>query len=74
MLGDLVDLETRPDLGLAEVVAGAPAQTRLDRKYVVPLAVAQEVISRLPSTWGVLALPPAPGGDPVRRTTHYRST
>ena len=74
MLADLLDLESRHDLSLADVVAGAPALTRLDRKYVVPVAVVQEVISRLPSCWGVLALPPVPGGDPVRRTTHYRST
>lgn len=74
MLADLLDLGSRRDVGLAEVVAGAPALTRLDRKYVVPVAVAQEVIARLPAAWGVLALPPVPGGDPVRRTTHYRST
>ncbi|MCW2817497.1 MAG: hypothetical protein JWR42_284, partial [Marmoricola sp.] len=38
---------------------------------------AQEVIARLPSSWGVLALPPVPGDPtvrPVRHTTHYRST
>ena len=74
MLADLLDLGSRRDVGLAEVVAAAPALTRLDRKYVVPVAVAQEVIARLPSAWGVLALPPVPGGDLVRRTTHYRST
>ncbi|MCW2867183.1 MAG: hypothetical protein JWR20_1371 [Marmoricola sp.] len=74
MLADLLDLGVRRDLGLAEVVAGAPALTRVDRKYLVPLAVVEEVVSRLPPAWGVLALPPVPGGDPVRRTTHYRST
>ena len=74
MLADVLDLTSRRDVGLAEVLAGAPALTRVDRKYLVPLDAVQQVLDRLGPAWAVLALPPVPGGDPVRRTTHYRST
>ena len=67
MLADLLDLGGRRTVGLAEVVASAPAMTRLDRKYLVPLAVAQDMLASLYPAWGVLDV-----GS--RRTTHYRST
>lgn len=77
MLADLLDLDDRRALPLHEVVAAAPAMTRVDRKYLVPVAVAREVVARLDPAWGVLTLPggPTDGGLAAgRRTTHYRST
>lgn len=82
MLADLLDLDDRRALPLHDVVAAAPAMTRVDRKYLVPVTLAREVLARLDPAWGVLTLPggPADGitaGDGLaggRRTTHYRST
>lgn len=67
MLAELLDLGDRRRVTLAEVVATAPAMTRLDRKYLVPLPVVQEMLGSLYPAWGVLDV-----AD--RRTTHYRST
>ncbi len=61
MLADVLDLTSRRDVGLAEVLAGAPALTRVDRKYLVPLDAVQQVLDRLGPAWAVLALPPVPG-------------
>jgi hypothetical protein len=62
---------------LDEVVGAAPALTRLDRKYLVPVAVAQDMLARLYPSWGVLVLPGQTArldAEASRRTTHYRST
>ena len=67
MLGELLDPGTRNTLSLAEILAEAPALTRIDRKYVVPVDLAQEMLASLYPAWGVLSLD-------GRRTTHYRST
>ena len=81
MLADLLDLDDRRALPLHEVLTAAPAMTRVDRKYLVPVIVARDVLAGLDPAWGVLTLPggPADGrGDGGlaggRRTTHYRST
>ena len=66
MLADFLDVSLRRHLGLAEVVLAAPAMTRVDRKYLVPLPVAQEMLASLDPSWGVLSI----GG---RSTTTYRS-
>lgn len=57
----------RPTVGLEEVLAGAAALTRFDRKYVVPRSAAAALLEGLDDSWRVLAV----GG---RRSTHYRST
>ena len=72
MLADLLVLDDRRALPLHDVVAAAPAMTRVDRKYLVPVTVAREVLARLDPAWGVLTLPGPTAG--VRRSTHYRST
>jgi hypothetical protein len=62
-----LDLSARRPISLAEVLAEAPATVRVDRKYLVPVAVAQEFVSSLPDEYRVLEV----GG---RRWTSYRST
>ena len=44
---DLPVLADLPPVGLAELVDRAALQTRVDRKYVLPVAVADEVLGRL---------------------------
>ena len=57
----------RPSIGLAEVMAGAPALTRVDRKYVLPHATVAALLTGLDDDWRVLAVD-------GRRATHYSST
>ena len=66
MLADLLDVTARRHLTLAEVVLAAPAMTRVDRKYLLPLPVAQDLLASLHPSWGVL-------GIAGRSTTTYRS-
>ena len=66
MLADQLVADLRP-LSLATLLEEAPAMTRVDRKYVVPLAAAQALLDQLGPEWGRLAID-------GRRTTHYRST
>lgn len=67
MLGELLDSGARHQLALPEVIASAPALMRVDRKYIVPVPVAQRMLDELHPSWGLLIV----GG---RTTTHYRST
>lgn len=62
-----LDLGRRRSVSLAEVLAEAPATVRVDRKYIVPLAAAQEFVSGLPEEYRVLELD-------GRRWTSYHST
>ena len=66
MLADLLEIDRTP-LSLQSVVEQAPAQTRVDRKYVVPLESAQALVDRLGPEWGALSIA-------GRATTRYRST
>ena len=66
MLAELLEHDRTP-LSLASVVEQAPALTRVDRKYVVPLETAQSLVDRLGIRWGALSID-------GRGTTHYRST
>jgi hypothetical protein len=60
-------LDSRAPISLAEVLALAPATVRVDRKYLVPLAVAQELVDVLPAEFLALEID-------GRRWTSYRST
>jgi hypothetical protein len=60
-------LGDRAALTLAEVVEEAARLTRVDRKYLVPVGVAQDLLDRLPSAYRVLSIG-------RRVTTTYRST
>lgn len=62
-----LDLGPRRGVSLAEVLAEAPATVRVDRKYIVPLAEAQEFVSGLPEEYRVLEVD-------GRRWTSYHST
>jgi hypothetical protein len=66
-VADLRGLETLPLITLHEVLAAAAATTRVDRKYLVPVACCQEFLARLPASLRLLSI-----GD--RLTTSYRST
>ncbi|QNN51473.1 VTC domain-containing protein [Nocardioides mesophilus] len=48
-MAEPIDLSQLTPVSLAEVVAEAAALTRVDRKYVVPVEVAQQVVDRLGS-------------------------
>jgi hypothetical protein len=62
-----IDLSRRPTITLDEVLAQAPATVRVDRKYLVPRAVAQEFVDTLPAEFRVLEID-------GRRSTGYHST
>lgn len=64
---ELAALADRPTVTLAEVLAAAPATTRVDRKYLVPRGVAEAFIAALPESLRVLTID-------GRQTTSYRST
>jgi len=66
MLADLAPRD-RDVVGLATVVAGAPALTRVDRKYLVAEDVARRLLSDLHDSWAVLVID-------GRRTSSYAST
>lgn len=63
----LRDLAGLPRIGLAEVLAVAPATTRVDRKYLVTAEVASALIDALPGALRLLSID-------GRLTTSYRST
>jgi hypothetical protein len=67
MLADALPLADRATVPLAEVLADAPAMTRVDRKYFVSLDDAAVLLEALPDGWRTLDVA-------GRRTTHYRST
>ena len=62
-----LDLAALRPLSLEEVTAAAPALTRVDRKYVVPLDAAQQLVAALSAEMGVLEVA-------GRRTTSYLTT
>ena len=64
---DLEGLESLPLISLPEVLASAPATTRVDRKYLVPLERAELFLARLPASVHLLSID-------SRLTTSYRST
>lgn len=62
-----LELGRRAPVGLAEVLAEAPATVRVDRKYIVPLGAAQEFVDGLPEEYRALEID-------GRRWTSYHST
>lgn len=64
---DVSGLGTLPRIGLPEVLAGAAATTRVDRKYLVGAAGVQVFLGRLPDSLRLLSID-------GRLTTTYRST
>jgi len=62
-----LDLSGRLPVTLGEVLAEAPAVVRVDRKYLVPVAVAQDFVDTLPIEFRALEID-------GRRTTSYAST
>jgi hypothetical protein len=64
---DLTGLNSLPLISLPEVLASAPATTRVDRKYLVPLERAELFLTRLPPSLRLLSIN-------NRLTTSYRST
>ncbi|MFF4500417.1 VTC domain-containing protein [Streptomyces sp. NPDC001401] len=66
-LAEALGLSRLPGATLAEVDAAAALQHRVDRKYLVPLAVAAQLAASLAATHRVLDIT-------GRRTTDYRST
>ena len=64
---DLPGLDTLPRITLAEVLAAAPATTRVDRKYLVPTGRGEEFLDQLPGSMRLLSID-------GRLTTSYRST
>ena len=65
MLAEL-DIDRGP-VSLEDLLVQAPALTRVDRKYLVPLGDVQLLLDRLGAEWQWLRVG-------RRRTTHYRST
>lgn len=63
----VLDLSRRDPITLAEVLAEAPATVRVDRKYLVPRAAAQEFVDALPAEFRTLEID-------GRRSTGYHST
>ncbi len=66
MLTDLIP-DGRGEVSLATVLGEAPAMTRVDRKYLVPLEPARALLGELDEEWGLLTIE-------GRTSTHYRST
>jgi VTC domain len=64
---DLTGLESLGLISLPEVLAAAPATTRVDRKYLVPLERGEEFLAQLPTSLRLLSVD-------NRLTTSYRST
>jgi hypothetical protein len=64
---DLMGLESLRLISLPEVLASAPATTRVDRKYLVPLEHGERFLAQLPASLRLLSI----NG---RLTTSYRST
>jgi len=62
-----LDVSARRPVSLAEVVAGAPQLTRVDRKYLVEKSTAQVLLDDLPAAYKVLSIA-------GRTSTTYRST
>lgn len=66
-MADLPGLESLPLIGLPEVLAAAPATTRVDRKYLVAAERAEQFLALLPAELRLLSIDD-------RLTTSYRST
>lgn len=66
-MSDLSGLEALPRIGLPEVLAGAAATTRVDRKYLLTMGDANLFLGGLPSSLRLLSID-------GRLTTNYRST
>jgi hypothetical protein len=64
---ELAGLAGRPTISLDEVLASAPATTRVDRKYLVRRSVAEALVEGVPQGLRVLAID-------GRLATSYRST
>jgi hypothetical protein len=64
---DLLGLDLRPLITLPEVLATAPATTRVDRKYLVPTGRGERFLDQLPTSMRLLSID-------GRLTTSYRST
>ena len=64
---DLPALETLPRISLPEVLAAAPATTRVDRKYLLTTESACAFLARVPGSLRLLSID-------GRLTTTYRST
>jgi hypothetical protein len=64
---DLTGLESLRLISLPEVLASAPASTRVDRKYLVPLELGERFLAQLPASLRLLSV----NG---RLATSYRST
>jgi hypothetical protein len=64
---DLTGLESLRLISLPEVLASAPATTRVDRKYLVPLERGELFLTQLPPSLRLLSIN-------SRLTTSYRST
>ena len=64
---DLKGLQSLQRISLPEVLASAPATTRVDRKYLVPLERGERFLAQLPNSLRLLSI----NG---RLTTSYRST
>ena len=64
---DLTGLQSLQRISLPEVLASAPATTRVDRKYLVPLERGEHFLAQLPASLRLLSI----NG---RLTTSYRST
>lgn len=62
-----LDLSRRLPVTLVDVLAEAPAVVRVDRKYLVPIEVAQRFVELLPVDFRALEID-------GRRTTNYAST
>lgn len=66
-MADLAGLAELPRITLAEVLASAPATTRVDRKYLVPVERAEQLLAEAPRSLRLLTIDD-------RLTTGYRST
>lgn len=66
-MADLQGLDALRRISLDDVIACAPATTRVDRKYLIPVQRAEDLLAELPSSLRLLSI-----NDRV--TTSYRST
>ena len=64
---DLPGLDSLPRITLPEVLAAAPATTRIDRKYLVPTGCGEEFLGQIPASLRLLSID-------GRLMTSYRST